>query len=70
VSVAGEIEKGKFLTARQSEDLARVKYSRRPLWQRLGAFMALEIPQKQDEKYNHRKHADAEVVSRSIGTAS
>jgi len=32
--------------------------------------MAFEIPQKQDEKYNHRKHADAEVVSRGIGTAS
>ena len=64
------MEKGKFLTARQSDDSARVENSRRPLWQRLGAFMAFEIPQKQDEEYNHRKHANAEVVSRSIGTAS
>jgi hypothetical protein len=70
VSVAGEIEKGKFYASRQSNGLARVENSRRPLWQRLGAFMAFEIPQKQDEEYNHRKHADPEVVSRSIGTAS
>jgi len=32
--------------------------------------MAFEIPQKQDEEDNHRKHANAEVVSRSISTAS
>jgi len=70
VSVAGEIEKGKFYASRQSDRSARVENSRRPLWQRLGTFMGFEIPQKQDEKYNHRKHADAEVVSRSIRTAS
>jgi hypothetical protein len=48
----------------------RVENSRWPLWQRLGAFMAFEIPQKQDKEDNHRKHANAEVVSCSIGTAS
>ena len=32
--------------------------------------MAFEIPQEQDEEYNHRKHTNAEVVSGSIRTAS
>ena len=31
--------------------------------------MAFEIPQKEDEEDDHRKHANAEVVSRCIRTA-
>jgi len=31
--------------------------------------MALEVPQEQDEKENHNKHKNAEVVSRGIRTA-
>lgn len=57
------------MQAAQPDKSARVEYSRRPLWQGLGPLMALEIPQKQNEKENHNEHENSEVVSCGIRTA-
>jgi len=45
-----------------------MKHSRGPLRQGLGTLMALEIPKQQDQKENHDKHENAEVVPCSIRT--
>jgi hypothetical protein len=67
VSVAGKAEKRKFYAEAVSPDNSvRVEYPRRPLGQWLRAFMAFEIPQKQDQEENHNKHKKSKVVSCGI----
>lgn len=75
MSVAGRKKKGKspqFKWApiqRQNQDTARMQNSRRPLWQRLGILVGLEIPHQQDKKKHHSEHADAKVMAGGIRAA-